>query len=237
MSRLWRRRLRAALCPDRLVFEHEVVPLREDPLGELARRSAGRKLTLVLSNRYLRYAILPWTQTLRTEDEWLAYARHVFASTCGPQSSSWEIRICDTGRKAARLACAFDAALLLALRAVEGLASVQPYLMWAFNARRAAFDGEPAWFVLQEPGRLLIGLIAYGQWRSVRARQIDPHWREALPLLLDREAYMAGVPAGGRVLICAEDDVPTRAGGYDLIDITLPSGAKGMDRTHAMVCA
>lgn len=237
MSRLWRPRLRAALCPERLVFEHEVVPVRGDPLGELARRSAGRTLTLVLSNRYLRYAVLPWTETLHSEDEWLAYARHIFASTYGPQSLNWDIRICDTGRKAARLACAFDAALLDALRAVEGMASVQPYLMWAFNARRAAFDGEPAWFVLQEPGRLLICLITDGQWRSVRARQIDPQWRETLALLLDREAYMAGVPAGGRVLVCAEDDVATRAGGYDLLDVTLPSGAKRMGRTHAMVCA
>lgn len=159
------------------------------------------RLEVVLSNHLLRYAVLPWSAALSSEDEWMAYARHTFAATYGSDAAGWRVRLCDGGRGHNRIACAADAALLDAIAAVERVISIQPHLMAAFNARRGEFGRESGWFVLHEPGRLTLGLVADGEWKLLRNRQAAENWRDSLPDLLHRETEASGAAACGRVVL------------------------------------
>jgi len=169
-----------------------------EQVKDLPRRG---KVTVVLSAHLVRYAVLPWTATLSGEDEWMAYARHTFASTYGAIAANWTLRLCTTGRRKPRVACAVDTALLDALAENRCVISVQPRLMAEFNARRKQFDGAPAWLVLQETDRLTISLFADAEWKFIRVRQARGDWRTGLPDLLARELATTGMPASDRVVL------------------------------------
>lgn len=188
MLRSWRAERRI-----KLHFADEVAALPRD----------GR-VAVVLSSCLARYAVLPWSPVLVNEDEWLAYARHSFASTHGAAAAGWTIRLSRAARGNARVACAIDTALLESLRTVRSVISVQPSLMAEFNARRAELAQGSAWLVLQESGRLLLALIAGGAWKLIRARQANGDWRERLPELLAREHAASGELSCERVVLCAE---------------------------------
>lgn len=185
MSLLWRASTRIDLAS-------------ADQVEDLPREGA---LSVVLSAHLVRYAILPWSAALGSEEEWMAYARHTFASIHGAAAAQWSIRLCPTGRRKPRVACAIDTPLLDALLKNERIVSIQPRLMAEFNARRAQFGRASAWFVLQEPGRLTISLIAEGEWKLIRTRQAHEDWRAALPDLLARELVAAGEPACERIVL------------------------------------
>jgi len=231
VSPSWRDDLRVSVCPRRLVLaryrralrrrliESAVVPIEDEPAAELARLAGKARVTVVLSNHFVRYALLPPTRALRSRDEWSAYARHTFASTFGEAARSWEVRLCSTGFRHPRLACAVESSLLSSLRAVSGVVSIQPYLMSAFNERRGRLPREAAWFVLQEEGRLTFALIAGGAWRLVRSRQANGDWQSLLPELLDREIAASGEPGCDRVFLCAESEAPASLGGYRVTDM------------------
>ncbi len=172
-----------------------------DSADSLRRLPGNEKLEVVLSNHLVRYAVLPWSAALATDDEWDAYARHVFAGTYGADAANWRVRICDGGRGRNRVACAIDAALLDALVAVERVVSIQPHLMAAFNARRREFGEHPGWFVLHEPGRLTLCLAAGGEWKLLRNRQAPENWRDSLHDLLHRELLASGEAACDRVVL------------------------------------
>lgn len=213
--------LRAGIAPGRLVLRDEI--LQTEPIEELKRRAAGRRVTVVLSNHYVRYALLPPSKALRSEADWLAYAQHLFEATYGAAARAWEIQV------SGRVAAAVDAALLEELRTIPTLGSVQPYFMAAFNARRKHLRTSSAWFVVQEPGRLALALLCDGQWKLIRTRRIEADWAKALEDLLEREAAAAQAPECPLAIVCTEDEPPSRAGRYELVEPALGP------RTHAMV--
>jgi hypothetical protein len=186
----------------------EILEIEGDSLEELKRLAAEANLTVVLSNHYVRYAVLPWSEALDSDESWLAYAAHVFTETHGNAAAGWEIRVSDSGRRRPRVACAIDRALLERLRAIPGVVSVQPYLMAAFNARHAELAGGSTWFVLHEPGRLTLGLIVDGLWRLVRNRHARADWRASLPHMLARELGTCGELPVDRVIVHSEEEQP-----------------------------
>ena len=75
---------------------------------------------------------------LRTEDQWLALARHRLATVYGAQAAEWEVKLTATAPQGARLACAIERKLVesLAEKSVAAqvdLVSVQPFLVAGFN--------------------------------------------------------------------------------------------------------
>jgi hypothetical protein len=158
------------------------------------------RLEVVLSNHLVRYAVLAWSPALSSDKKWMAYAQHTYAATYGADAAGWRISICSGGRGKAHVACAIDAALLDEIAAVERVVSIQPHLMSAFNARRKEFGDEPGWFVLHEPGRLTLGLVADGEWKLLRNRRAREDWRDSLGDLLHRETAASGEAACGRIV-------------------------------------
>ncbi|NOU01302.1 MAG: hypothetical protein HOO95_06995 [Gallionella sp.] len=165
-------------------------------LSELSTKQAVA--SVILSNHFVRYAMVAASQTLSNEAEELAYAKHVFSQLYGTSAEASEIRLHQGSAGAAQLASAVDGQFLRDVRAVFAAAnvklkSVQPQLMTAYNNCHSHIPKQDAWFAVFEQGSLCLGLVQQGQWCSLRAIKVGADWLEKLPELLDRETYLSEV--------------------------------------------
>jgi len=156
--------------------------------------------TVILSNRFMHYALVPWSGALKDEEEETAYARHFFKQLYGSAAESWELRLTLERAGVAQLASAVDSRLTDAVRKLfDGagirLRSIQPSLMVAYNSCQTRLQKCNAWFVLFEAGSLCLALLQQGRLGSVRTLRAGSDWREMLPQLLEREAYLTDADA------------------------------------------
>ena len=260
-----RRRIRVGLAPERIVLAGygggrrpslaQAEAIFVEPRPDAARWQAAvdalpsalaqldggiGPVTVILSSQLVRYAVLPWNAALKSENDWLAYARHRLQSVHGAAIAEWDFRICSTAPHGPRLVSATDRALLEALGAAVGTAggtleSVQPYLMAAFN-RAAPLPGDSSfWLVIEEPGRLTLALVQDGCWRSVRSRRVDARWRDELPAILERESAALGLEEPCTEIALHAEAIPAdgAAGEFRLRDLLATAGEDR--RTLAMV--
>lgn len=170
----------------------------ESALAALPKKPVAAEV--ILSNHFMHYAMVPWSESLSSEAEELAYAKHCFSQLYGAAAGSWELRMSQDFAGAPEFASALDGQLLQALRAIFAtakvkLSSVQPYLMTAYNNCHASLANQDAWFVLHEQGSLCLGLIQQGHWSSVRTIKVGGDWLERLPEILDREVCLSELDA------------------------------------------
>jgi hypothetical protein len=214
--------LRIALCEERICFsggkevslEKTGEPANWRPaleaLGRIIPAHKGDTASVILADQFVRYALLPWSDTLKTHEQWLALARHRFCAIHGPLANEWEIKFAETAPAGPRLACAVDRELVEELGAQffshgVRLGSVQPYLVAAFNRVRHMTGGS-CWMVIEEPGRLTLALFLRGVWVAIRSRRADAQWRRVLPEIIERESAFLGLEeACTRVIVCAQD--------------------------------
>ncbi|HYD55905.1 MAG TPA: hypothetical protein VEB41_03255 [Burkholderiales bacterium] len=169
----------------------------------------GQEATIVLADRFVRYALLPWSDTLKTHEQWLNLARHRFSAIHGPMANEWEIKFAGTAPAGPRVACAADRGLIdeLGSRSVAHqvrLVSVVPFLVAAFNKVRDMTGGS-CWLVVEEPGRLTLALFLKGVWVAIRSRRADERWRRVLPEIIERESAFLGLEEPcTRVIVCAQ---------------------------------
>ena len=140
-----------------------------------ALRIKGRaRVTVVLANHFVRYAVVPWSGALGTEQERQAYLLHHFAKIHGERAKGWSMRASPGAANEPRLASAVDSSLISEIKQAfqkrpgVRLGSIQPQLMAKFNAARATVPAAGAWLVLAEPERACVALHAGGRWRSVQ---------------------------------------------------------------------
>jgi hypothetical protein len=219
------RELRLGLCAERVFLstgqEAPAKPAGEDApawlgavqaLPELLASCRGKDTSIVVADQFVRYALLPWSDTLKTHEQWLGLARHRFTAIHGPVAADWEIRFAETAPAGPRLACAVDRGLVDALAAASdahavNLVSVQPFLVAAFNRLRAGViaPGSSCWLVVEEPGRLTLALLLRGVWATIRSRRADWRWRRVLPEIIERESAFLGLEEPcTRVVVCAQ---------------------------------
>lgn len=218
MSRLWRDRLLVSLAPDAVALARIAGALRPrivsrqaldcDPafgaqpwqgaaaaLVAAAEPLLGERLdvTVVLSNHFVRYAIVPFDAAIATPEEELALARFHFTKVHGERAGGWEVRLSEGPRGASRLASAVDTGLIEAIRACfppkarARLASVQPYLMSAFNLWRGTMTKEAAWLLLVEPRHACLALFAGRSWAAAQTFRGEFRGPEDWAALLDRQ--------------------------------------------------
>ena len=137
--------------------------------------------TVVVPNRDVRYAIVPWHDALEGEAEEQAYLRHHFARIHGERARGWVYRWSQG------LASAVDAKLLCGLK-TKGVVSIQPALMAAFNRALKRIPPE-AWIVMAEEDRACVALYARGKWLAVQNARGS--WEE----ILERERHRTGEDA------------------------------------------
>lgn len=152
---------------------------------------ARARVTIVLSNHFVRYALVPWSTALATPAEEEAFLRHHFAKIHGERAKGWLFRASEGRRGEPRLASAVDGELVTAVKKVFAaskakLVSVQPALMHVFNGVRSELpQPNGAWLVIAEPERACVALHAGGAFRAVQNAKGE--WRT----LLERERFRA----------------------------------------------
>jgi hypothetical protein len=172
-------------------------------------------VSLVIADQFVRYSLLAWNAALKSEEQWLALARHRLAAVHGAAAAEWDVKLTETAPSGPRLACAIDRALLSELcelfnAANARLVSAQPFLVAAFNRIRRSIGSGSCWLVIEEPRRLTLAFIQRGVWLAVRSRRADGGWRAALPELLEREsAFLALSQPCTRVIVCAQGEFDT----------------------------
>ncbi len=218
MSRGWQRMLAekvvASAPPDAAVPSWTTaLAAFETALGEAARSDV--RVTVVLSNHFVRYLLVPWNASLAGEAETTAHARHLFSRVYGAVADTWDIRLSE-GKGSLQVACAVDHDLLARLDQIvaasgKHLVSVQPYLMAAFNRWRKEFDGPLVWFILTERGRLCLAAMQNGHWMQLVNLQSDAGLIRKLPGMLARQRIIGGLDHDpGKVYVAAHDEETER---------------------------
>jgi hypothetical protein len=215
---LWRDQIRIVLCKDRVLVLHlqgraskrvtskliipyvgtdtgwrPVLALLQSRLQNAEFKNAD--VTVILSNHFARFLVLPWNDAHLTNAEKMALVQHRFAEVYGESSEQWVCRLSEESYGAQSIASAIPQQLLNSLSTFFNtttlrLSSVQPYLMTAFNECRAELGNEEGWFLLAERDTFCIGLVQGGQWASIRLRRVATDWFEEAMLLLEREALL-----------------------------------------------
>ncbi|NWL77604.1 hypothetical protein DM872_12145 [Pseudomonas taiwanensis] len=206
----------------------------------LAGRKQGRAmLKVLLSSHYTRFCLVPWSEAINTPEELAGYARLCFEDIYGNLGEGWSLCLAPEAAGQPRLAAAMPDELLTQLRSLAKanglqLASVQPYLVAAFNRYRAALSMDDFLFLVAEPGRGSLLLARGGRWATVRSVALDTS-DTALNDLIAREGELRGLeqdaPAGFFL------HAPGRAGQFAAevarLDAELPEG-RYQDPLHAM---
>jgi hypothetical protein len=187
-----------------------------EALPGILKAHSSREVSVVLADQLVRYALLPWSEAIKTREQWLGLARHRFSALHGAVAADWDVRVTATASSGPRLACAVDQELLEAVASAcesarVNLLSVQPFLVAAFNRIRGRIGGGSCWIVVEEPGRLTLALIERGVWLAVRGRRSDERWRIVLPEILERESAFLGLEKPcTRLIVCAQGEFDAR---------------------------
>ena len=200
----------------------------------LAGREPGRaELRVVLSSHYTRFCLVPWSEAINSPEELAGYARLCFEDIYGALGDGWSLKLSPEAAGHPRLAAAMPEELLAQLRNLAKanglrLASVQPYLMAAFNRHRAALVLDDFLFLVAEPGRGSLLLARGGRWAAVRSVALDDS-DAALNDLIAREGELHSLEQD-RPVNCYLH-APGRAGSItDVIarlELELPAAAQG----------
>lgn len=269
MSLLWRKRLRIALAPDGVAavllargrkpaVEKKLAwacrPGRSDThpwqaairalsegIGEL--QAKGADATIVLSNHFVRYALLPWSDQVTGAEERQAIARISFEKYFGSAAGGWSVRLSDDAYGRPSLASAVDMPLPEAIvQACHGAGlkpfSVQPYLMSVFNQYRRQLTAPNTCLVVAEPRRIGILMAGAGGWFAVRTLPLRQDFSQELVPLVRRELLLAGLPAPSRIYLHAPGGmtVPAAEGLlFDLLESAQHAGfSPGDDFAYSM---
>lgn len=197
------------LFPKRLTLTLDTA----DGVQQLAAMDLGAaRVTLVLGNPLVRYALVAWSDALSGQAEEEAYLRHHFVRIYGERAKGWSFR---SSPGSPRLCSAIDNALLVALRSAFAkkrakLVSLQPGLMWAFNRARGSVPSSGAWIVRADGERVCVGLYAAGRWQTVQ------NTRGEWLAVLERERHRIGGALPELVLLDSTAPVANDAPGWKL---------------------
>lgn len=230
MSLLWRDQLRFALAPGYVAavrlsggFNAKIVakelhhcdagtPGWKGVLDTLTQTVLSREewqkadAVVVLSNHFVRYQLLPWSDEIGSDEELLAYARLSLSQVYGEVVGEWIVTVDRPCRGRPTMACAIDRGLLEGLdssfRAANvRLVSVKPYLAAAFNRLRESFTRKSAWFIAVENGKVLMLLARNGVWQVIATRKVAiDSWSRELQSLMERERLLNGISEGPQQL-------------------------------------
>jgi len=166
-------------------------------VAELA-RLAGRpewqraQVRVVLSNQFVRYALVPPAADVKRPAEVTALVRHQLRAAYGEAAGAWQLAVHPQGAGAPLLAAAIDPQLVVDLRAALGagrlvVRAITPLFAYACNTHRGLFRGlDGFWFALAEPTRLCAAYWRGGCCVALRSQPSDGDWAAELPALLAR---------------------------------------------------
>lgn len=188
-----------------------MVPI--EALREMLRHTGVSRgnASVVLSDHFVRYLVLPWSADLVSDAELLGFARARFAKVFGEAAQRWNVQLSPAPPGHPQLAAAVESPLVDALASAFAgsavrLASIRPAFVAQFNEARSRLRPD-AWLVSADRGRMLIARIADGKWGSVRVRPINGA-AVRLGAVLEQERMLVGAgEQDAKVYVSVLDDV------------------------------
>lgn len=176
---------------------------------------SNARVRAVIGDQWVRYAVVPWSDSLSSPAERKGYARELLAGVFGDVFADWQVSVSEAPPGEARLACAMPNALLEAIDTVvrnhgQKLISVQPQLIAAYNSwRHRLVVADTAWFVTVEEGTLAALRTGPRGIKRVHSVRIGADWGRELKRLRTFSRLGSGNPSDGRVY--ADVPLPLRA--------------------------
>lgn len=244
MSLSWLDRLTLFVHPRRLVLERkpwrgvvvrEIAEAALPVVGEadwqpvlaaaatcLRTARRGAALRIVIADSFVRYAVLPWSESMTGQQARLAMARALLRNALGEKAEMLDIALDSPAFGQSGIAAGIDRNLLAALRGLAKvrrlrLRSLQPRLMVELKIRQKQLaDG---WFACIDDGWLTLAGIREGQVASLRNHRA--HTADA-QLLANELAGMlaaeAALPGAGKLFISSrEAAVAELAGAWETL--------------------
>lgn len=157
------------------------------------------KTTLVLSNRFVRFALMPWSDEANRPDEATALALACLEARYGDMAG-WTVRLDAQHYGEPRVVCAVETVLLDGVRQLferQKLVcdAIVPAFVAGWNRCRAKLDGAivrgDGLFGVVDSDVLVVATRHAGRWHSVRSVALRKGFRE-VPALLEREGLLQG---------------------------------------------
>jgi hypothetical protein len=209
-------RVRRGLRPT-LVAQHEQ-PLKSagaghwsaplEVMSELLAEADGAALRVVLADCWVRFAVVPWADSLSSSQERLGHGRQLLESIYGDAVSGWEVSLSAAPLQSPCIACSMPSELLAQLTAIAfkhgvRLASLQPQLIAAYGNWRQSLPASGAWFVTVGDGTLAAARLAKSAWDRVHSVRIGQDWVRELNRLQTFGRLASASPDDGKVYVDA----------------------------------
>jgi hypothetical protein len=176
----------------------------------LTLRARGLKLQIILSEHFVRYGLVPWSEDLVRDSERLAFARLAFREVYGALADGWEICLDEAPAGEPGLACAVDRLLLneiqdAAVSVGAHIEEIVPALADCLNKHRRLLQAREFCLANVEGGRVTFAFRTGAGWHAIRSRRINGLLPDDLPTLLKQEASACGAAESGVLYLCARD--------------------------------
>lgn len=238
----WCDQIRIGFCADRLIWiriargfrsrivEKKIIEVKASESGAIwtaalkslaealkALENTRARVTVILSNRFVRYAVVPWHPALMKQSERQAQARHCFKEIYGEVAADWAVMISNSPYGRPTLATAVDGRLIANLDeafkvARVPLISVQPYLTVAYQQFRSVIrkraDSTLYFGVVEQDD---VGVLQFGRngLEGVFNQRFTQDWQRVL-----RGVVMQAAGGGDNASICVF--APGRPQGQDM---------------------
>lgn len=155
----------------------------------------GLPIFITLSDRLVRYQLLPSLRELATPTERIAYASFQFHQTYGGIADQWEIEVDTSFPDSPAIACGIDQGLVSGLLSISQISkghtrSLTPRFVATVNqgiAKLRSIEDQRYVLALFETGGITSGVVENGQWRSIRQRYTNTSPISSLCDVLDQE--------------------------------------------------
>jgi len=175
-------------------------------------KPASSTVECILSDCFVRYLLVPWSDQLQDPAEINALAGIQFESLYGEPSAQWVIKTGVSGYGNAAVACAVSRDLMTALEAMAAahrlrITSIQPRWIRIFHRLRNRIAND-ALLMSLEAGQCILATVKNGAWHSIRTLKLHadvPH--PTLDAVIDRELLLQGMDSDTTVYLHASDDL------------------------------
>jgi hypothetical protein len=168
---------------------------------------------VVLSDSWVKYAALPWSDQVQNPAEMAEFARLHFESLFGVSAADWDMRTHYNDYQMAGIGCGLHKELLADLKELSArhhmrLKSVKPYFINAFNQWRNRIKRD-ALVAFVEPGHCVLAILKKGAWHSVRNMRLGSESQFGLAAIIERETLVQGLDDSAEVYLHAISPIST----------------------------
>jgi hypothetical protein len=148
-------------------FTHRDYQAVFDTLQQHKNLLANQKIKLIISNHFMRFAVLPWQDGVYSRKDWLALANHTFRQQFGAVADNWQLKVSLGAYGQGAIASAMDRTLYDGLMDISqqldfSWHAIEPLAMRLLNQSRR---DEAAWILIAEPQHLLLCETQHGQFQ------------------------------------------------------------------------